>query len=176
MARLTEEEFKALLTSNPDVSIDGAKTVNRAAAAFAESDTPYLQIKRPCNHDISEHADQVILFKWIRAVRPRYPALEYVHAVPNGGHRAKATAAKMKAEGLEPGVPDIMVPRGNGEYYGMAIEMKKGYNKPTEDQDRWLRQLCAANWYCIVAWHRETARTQLSRYFGIPNIPFEEVL
>ena len=34
-------------------------------------------------------------------------ALKWIFAVPNGGHRAKSVAGKMKAEGAKAGVPDL---------------------------------------------------------------------
>ncbi len=40
----------------------------------------------------------------------RVPALTWLHAIPNGGARDIVTAARMKAEGVKPGMPDIFLP------------------------------------------------------------------
>ena len=41
---------------------------------------------------------------------PSVPDLELLHAIPNGGKRDKVTAAKLKAEGVKAGIPDIFLP------------------------------------------------------------------
>lgn len=43
-----------------------------------------------------------------------------IHSVPNGGKRHAAVAAKMRLEGLVPGMPDLHVPE-----WGLWIEMKR---------------------------------------------------
>ncbi len=56
-------------------------------------------------------------------------------AIPNGGWRHPATAARLKAQGVRPGVPDLflMVPRGT--FHGLYIEMKRlkgGFLSPAQ--------------------------------------------
>lgn len=67
------------------------------------------------------------------------PALEFMFAIPNGGLRDRVTAAKLKAEGVKPGVPDVFLPISGPSfehcapdqwYYGLFIEMKKPAQKP----------------------------------------------
>ena len=55
---------------------------------------------------MSEHDEQVLIFKWARLSEGRWPELALLFAIPNGGHRHKAVAAKLKAEGVRAGVPD----------------------------------------------------------------------
>ena len=69
---------------------------------------------------MTEHHEQVLLFRWMAL----YPELECAFAIPNGGHRHKAVAAKLKAEGVKRGVPDIFIPIPRDEYHGLFIEMK----------------------------------------------------
>lgn len=59
-------------------------------------------------------------------------ALKWLHAIPNGGYRDPVTAARMKAEGVKSGVPDVFLPvcrtDGSGREclsHGLYIEMKK---------------------------------------------------
>lgn len=63
------------------------------------------------------------------------PELRWLHAIPNGGFRDKATAGKLKAEGVKKGVPDIFLPlpmASNNRianspfgYCGLYVEMKR---------------------------------------------------
>ena len=44
--------------------------------------------------------------------------------VPNGGHRHKLVAIKLKEQGVKPGVPDLVLPMARGGYFGLYIEFK----------------------------------------------------
>ena len=68
-----------------------------------------------------EHEEQVAFVKWLRLVHPRVPFI----AIPNGGWRHKATAGRLKAEGAQPGAPDLMIPVPIGDKHGLFIEMKR---------------------------------------------------
>lgn len=61
-----------------------------------------------------------------------------VFAVPNGGHRNKATAGKLKAEGVRAGVPDLLLLLPSRGFHGLAIELKVGRNHETSEQADWL--------------------------------------
>ena len=47
-------------------------------------------------------------------------------AIPNGGQRNAVVAAKLKAEGVVPGVPDLLLAVPRGGFHGLWIEMKNG--------------------------------------------------
>ena len=87
---------------------------------------------------MSEHQEQAALFEWAERVERRYPELQWLYAVPNGGHRHKLTAIKLKAEGVKPGVLDVHldIPRHN--YHGWRGELKVNNNKPTKSQKKWI--------------------------------------
>ena len=54
------------------------------------------------------------------------PELRRMFAIPNGGFRDKITAAKLKAEGVKKGVPDIFLPVTIAPAYaGLFIELKR---------------------------------------------------
>lgn len=74
----------------------------------------------------TEHAHQVALFAWIAqdGVR-KWPALQWAHAIPNGGARDVPTAGRLRAEGVKAGVFDIFVPVAVNGWHGMYLEMKK---------------------------------------------------
>ena len=90
---------------------------------------------------MSEHDEQANLITWAAMHEHEHPGLEMLFAIPNGGHRHIRVAAKMKAEGVKAGVPDLFLPVPRGDYHGLFIEMKFGKNKPTAHQRHWLEML-----------------------------------
>ena len=64
----------------------------------------------------SEHIEQRNLVQWFRR---RYPGVR-IFAIPNGGTRSRSQGAKLKMEGVSPGVPDLFIPAWN-----LWIEMKR---------------------------------------------------
>lgn len=97
----------------------------------------------------SEHAEQVALFMWCHEVRNEYPELQSLFAIPNGGLRHKATAGRLKAEGVKDGVSDVMLPlpityrqfvgiesvQQVRSFAGLFIEMKKRRAKNIRNDD-----------------------------------------
>ena len=63
-------------------------------------------------------------------------ALQWIHAIPNGGLRDKKTAAILKAEGVKRGIADIFLPYPSGEWHGLYIEMKKPSQKPKKKSSK----------------------------------------
>lgn len=84
---------------------------------------------------MSEHDEQVAVIEYCDMKGlPRF-------AIPNGGLRRKSEAARMKAEGVSAGVPDLCIPVARGDYHSLYIEMKAPGGKPTEEQVRWIWRL-----------------------------------
>jgi hypothetical protein len=73
----------------------------------------------------TEHGQQSALFMWAHDNIKWYPQLKLMHAIPNGGLRDRITAARLKAEGVKRGVPDVFLPAPIGEWHGLYIEMKR---------------------------------------------------
>lgn len=96
----------------------------------------------------SEHEIQSAYFEWARldAIARR------AFAVPNGGHRSKAVAGKLKAEGVRAGVLDVCLPKPVGESHGLWIEFKAGSNKPTPEQFLEIDALVGDGFTVAVAW------------------------
>ena len=118
---------------------------------------------------MSEHDEQVALFEWSDWKANQDPAYGLMHAVPNGGHRHKAVAAKMKAEGVKAGVPDICLPVPRGGYHGMYVELKVGDNQPTEQQEWWLERLAEQGYIVVVAWGFDDAVAAVETYMEHPE-------
>lgn len=89
----------------------------------------------------SEHQEQVFLFEWVFYNKSKYPELNIIYAIPNGGKRNIGTARKLKAEGVKSGIPDIHLPVARNNYIGLWIEMKFAKNKLTENQKKVICQL-----------------------------------
>ena len=58
-----------------------------------------------------EGEEQAALFRWAQFQSGKYPELDLMFHIPNGGKRGKAEAARFKAEGVKAGVPDIFFPK-----------------------------------------------------------------
>jgi hypothetical protein len=100
----------------------------------------------------SEHGAQTALFRTVAMHETQRPELALLFAIPNGGKRDKITAAKLKAEGVKAGVPDLMLPVARGGYHGLFIELKVGDNRPSQLQRDWIARLQGQGYYCAVCW------------------------
>ena len=80
----------------------------------------------------------------------QHPGVLFTH-VPNEGKRSTFERYKFKYLGARAGVPDLLIFHANKTHNGLAIELKIGYNKPTEHQLKWLLELQNAGWasHCI---------------------------
>jgi hypothetical protein len=62
----------------------------------------------------------------VEARLPQYPDLRFLFHVPNGGHRRKATAERLKAAGMS----NLLVPRKSKSsgtpYHGKVCQLKVG--------------------------------------------------
>lgn len=76
-----------------------------------------------------ESLEQTWLFQWVATQENRYPELELLHHIPNGGKRDKKTAEKLKAEGVKAGVPDICLPVARKGYNNRIDKLNKAGNK-----------------------------------------------
>lgn len=92
-----------------------------------------------------EHNIQCACVRWFAYQYPQYNGLLF--AVPNGSYRSKATAGKLKAEGVVAGVADLilLVPKcvkakDEGWYntiHALCIEMKTAKGRQSPEQHEW---------------------------------------
>ncbi|WP_460420802.1 VRR-NUC domain-containing protein [Pseudomonas sp. ZL2] len=90
----------------------------------------------------------------MRELALRYPAAaKLIYHVPNGGHRHKLVAIKLKEQGVKAGVPDLVLPMARGGHFGLYIEFKA---KPPFDaavspsQDAYIQALLDQGYLAIV--------------------------
>lgn len=113
---------------------------------------------------LSESQEQINLFKWAGFASCKYPDLEWMYHIPNGGKRDIGTARKLKAEGVKAGVPDIHLPVARGKYIGLYIELKVGKNKATDNQKTWLEGLSNQGHKTCICYGWESASEVLIKY------------
>ena len=100
----------------------------------------------------------------------RCPDAGLAFAVPNGGDRHPAVAAKLKAEGVKSGVPDIVLPVARGGYFGLIIEMKRQTGGRTStNQNRWIKDLEAQGYAVHIARGWISAKEIIEEYLAAPR-------
>lgn len=125
---------------------------------------------------MSEHSDQVALFRWAALQANRYPQLRLMFAVPNGGIRSKATAAKLKAEGVKAGIPDVCLPVPIDGFGACYIEMKRAKEKgkpagrESQAQKDMRKALSDAGNYAVVCFGWEDAKDALLWYMNADQV------
>ncbi|GAB2619995.1 VRR-NUC domain-containing protein [Novilysobacter erysipheiresistens] len=112
----------------------------------------------------TEHAEAVALMKVVKLHEAKHPPLRLLFAVPNGGDRHKIVAAKMKAEGVKPGVPDYLLPVSSPGYLGLAVELKSRTGYASKEQKQWIADLRAAGWKAEVCRGWEQAWGVIRQY------------
>lgn len=112
-----------------------------------------------------EHEHQKALMQWARLNQGRYPLLRLLFAIPNGGQRHKAVAAKLKAEGVKSGVPDLCLPVTQPDgFCGLFIELKSPKGRATAEQQQWMLDLFEQGYRAVVCHGWEAARDELVDY------------
>jgi hypothetical protein len=85
---------------------------------------------------------------------------------PNGGSRNIMEAAKMKAMGVKPGIPDVLILELRQNKYGLALELKVGKNKLSEHQEAMRKRFIAHNWAIYTVYSLDHAISIIDNYFS----------
>lgn len=115
-----------------------------------------------------EHDEQAALFAWAATNEDIRPELAMLIAMPNGGYRPMATAAKLKAEGVKAGYPDILMDVPLGRYHGLRIELKRAdrSNHATDAQTEWIARLRHYGYMAVVAYGCDEAKRVIMAYLA----------
>ena len=105
----------------------------------------------------TEHEEQRELVRWFRQTWPDVR----IFAIPNGGARSPATAGRLKAEGVSPGVPDLFIPA-----WRLWVEMKriKG-GVLSAEQKKWYKYLESVEYWVIVGKGADDAKSKVTEFF-----------
>ncbi len=114
-----------------------------------------------------ESAEQEAFITWCEYNEGKYPELGLIFHIPNGGSRNKLEAANLKRQGVKAGVPDLCLPAARGKYHGLYIEMKVDRNKPTENQERWIKRLTQQNYAVAVCYGADAAIETVKEYLNL---------
>ena len=114
----------------------------------------------------SEHQVQRSVIFWWRHAHALYGLPVFaLFAIPNGGLRDVITASKLKAEGLRPGIPDLMLAApALPDYCGLYIEMKRAKGSTSEEQQDVIKYLRSVGYRCEVCWSAEEAIHVITDY------------
>ena len=111
----------------------------------------------------SEHDLQVQCVHIFRMLYPNHWRL--LMAIPNGGYRTATTARKMRAEGVQAGVPDMLLAVARKGYHGLWIEMKNGKaGRVSELQTEMIARLKAEGYACAVCRTQEEFVNTIKEY------------
>ena len=126
----------------------------------------------------SEHQEQCVVIEWKWRMMGRYPELELLHSIPNGAKlpykkgkhgRWSSEAIWLKAEGLLPGVSDLHLPVPRGKYASLYVELKYGANKPTTDQESFLKKANSFGNLGVVCWGADAGIAVIERYLNLQS-------
>lgn len=115
-----------------------------------------------------EGLEQAALIKELELRLPAVAAL--IYHVPNGGHRHKLVAIKLKGQGVKAGVPDLVLPMARGGYFGLYLEFKA--TAPNDaavsaSQHAWIRRLNDQGYLAIVCRGHFDAMEQIRAYLRL---------
>jgi hypothetical protein len=115
-----------------------------------------------------EGLEQAALIKELELRFPEVAAL--IYHVPNGGHRHKLVAIKLKGQGVKAGVPDLVLPMARGGYFGLYLEFKA--TAPNDaavsaSQHAWIRRLNDQGYLAIVCRGHFDAMEQIRAYLQL---------
>ena len=113
----------------------------------------------------TEAQEQVALFEWAQYSRTKYPALDLMFHIPNGGSRNLIEAKHLKEQGVKAGVPDICLPVPSGRYTALYIELKrKNGGRVSEAQRGWIAALNRVGCRAVVCYGWVEATQEIERY------------
>lgn len=109
-----------------------------------------------------EHNLQCACVRWFNLQWPQYHGLLF--AIPNGGARSKATAGKLKAEGVVPGVADLILLVPKQWAFALCIEMKTAKGRQSPEQMEWQRKVEDNNYRYVICRSLEGFMSVVNEY------------
>ncbi len=122
--------------------------------------------KRPVDF---EGREQQMLVSWMQLQHKAAFALAW--HTPNGGARDRATAGKLKAQGVKAGVPDLQLAMARGGFFGLFIEFKATPPNDaavSEGQKEMLLRLQQEGYRAVVCRGINEAMAEINAYLALP--------
>lgn len=138
--------------TSPRVLVGALKRVAAPAPAAGPASAKKRKKVTLASGHPSEEDIHLACADWVFAHEPRYPALQWLMHVPNGGRRSRGEAGKLRAMGVRKGVSDWILPfpSPSGRYAGLAIELKSHNGTVSDEQQDFLDDSEAAGWLTAV--------------------------
>lgn len=120
----------------------------------------------------TEHESQCVVKDWWDVVCATWKLPPFaLFAIPNSGAGAqKGRAGWLKAEGVRPGIPDLMLAVAytlDGAHFpGLYIEMKRRPNVPSHEQKEVISYLRLQGYHVVVAWDADEAMLAINGYLN----------
>ena len=116
---------------------------------------------------VMNHPESVLQKDCVAWFRLQYHSLlRLLFAVPNGGRRNAREAAIMKAEGVMPGVADMILLVPSGDFHALCIEFKTGKGRQTELQKQWQQDAERYGNRYVVCRSFDEFREQIKNYLS----------
>lgn len=112
----------------------------------------------------SESDLQARCVAWFDRKYPKYTQLLF--AIPNGGHRSKATAAVLKSEGVRRGVADLFLAIPIMGIAGLFIEMKFKKGKQSAEQMEFQKQVESVGYKYVVCSSETNFQETITSYLS----------
>lgn len=123
-----------------------------------------------------EGREQVALVRWMQF--QHRAAFAVTWHTPNGGRRDKVTAAKLKAQGVKAGIPDLQLAMARGGYFGLFIEFKATPPHDSEvskSQKEVIGLLAGEGYLAVVCKGITEAMAQINAYLDLPRTVVHQV-
>jgi hypothetical protein len=117
--------------------------------------------RKPAPPKLPEPSEDQIHFAVVSHLRTRAREDVVFWHTPNQGIRTKAGAAKLKAMGLTPGVPDLVI-YAEGQLYALELKTTKG--RLSRAQDDMLKALRHAGAHAVAAFGLDSALQYLTAW------------
>ena len=155
LLRISVQQIGEVVDVNHSTVVVGTKRLDDLLTFDKDSQENYLILRdkwsgvvKQLNKPFAKYLgkEDILQNKVMTDLQTKHPNVYAIH-VPNEGKRTPFMQFKFKYLGGKRGIPDILIFHGNkfGKF-GLAIELKVGYNKPTKSQYDALESLKKANW------------------------------
>lgn len=123
------------------------------------------------NSNVKVHRKQVeskLQCACVRWFRYQYPKLSHaLFSVPNGAYfaaKGKMEGARMKAEGLLPGVSDMILLQHSGIYGALLIEFKTKQGRQNDAQKQWQKKVEKDGYKYVIVRSLEEFQNAVNSY------------